>query len=95
MDTIPRPKDVIVIHQDLFFSLFTVEECVVSRSEKAFHLYQPIYYDTLKKVAITTSTSWDRLTQWLPKIDYNWEHKYDEYDYYMTDGCRHVSAHNY
>jgi len=92
LNTIPRPKEIITIHQDLFLSLFTVDECIVARAEAPGHPYQPIYYDPDKHIAITTLVPWDRITQWLPKPDYNWEHKYDEQDWYGSDGCRRVSA---
>ena len=67
LNTIPRPKEIITIHQDLFLSLFTVDECIVARAEAPGHPYQPIYYDPDKHIAITTLVPWDRITQWLPK----------------------------
>lgn len=95
LQVIPKPQSVISIHQELFFACFKPKECVLTRLDSPGHAYQPMYYDKEHNIAIVTSAPWERIEQWLPGIDYNYENKYYPCDYHQTDGCRRVQPHLY
>jgi hypothetical protein len=86
-------NQVVALEPETFFQLFKVEECVIQRSDQAFHNYQPTYINE-DGLVVYTECTWDRVKQWLKVIIYGRDNLYDEHDWYDRDGCRRNGSHN-